>query len=76
TLDLDRHHESSYRTLIAHHARLGELERARSWFTLCARLLKQNLGVAPEPATVAAYRLAIGRRCVQAPPASGYAMAR
>jgi two-component SAPR family response regulator len=75
TLDLDRHHESSYRTLIAHHARLGELERARSWFTLCARLLKQNLGVAPEPATVAAYRLAIGR-CVQAPPASGYAIAR
>ncbi|WAC90181.1 AfsR/SARP family transcriptional regulator [Mycobacterium sp. Aquia_213] len=61
TLDLDRHHEASYRTLIALHGRLGEHERARSWFLLCANRLNEDLGVAPEPATVAAYRLAVAQ---------------
>jgi DNA-binding SARP family transcriptional activator len=67
TLDLDRHHEPSYRTLIAHHGRLGELERARSWYLLCTSLLRQNLNVAPESATIDTYRRVLQRPVMMAP---------
>jgi len=60
TLDLDCHHEPTFRTLIALFGRLGETERARSWYQLCATRLRDNLGVAPAPSTVAAIRLALG----------------
>ncbi|MFJ5680543.1 BTAD domain-containing putative transcriptional regulator [Streptomyces sp. NPDC093097] len=51
TLEIDRHHEETYRELMAAHGRLGELARVRSWYDLCARRLREELGVAPAPET-------------------------
>jgi DNA-binding SARP family transcriptional activator len=61
TLDLDRYHEPSFRALVTLHGRLGELERARGWFRLCFERLRHDLGVAPEPTTIEAYRYAVAR---------------
>jgi DNA-binding SARP family transcriptional activator len=51
TLHIDPHHEPTYQDLIREHGRLGEPERARSWFLLCARRLNHDLGVDPAPET-------------------------
>jgi DNA-binding SARP family transcriptional activator len=47
TLHIDPHHEPTYQDLIREHGRLGEPERARSWFLLCARRLDRDLGINP-----------------------------
>ena len=51
TLHIDPHHELTYQDLIREHGRLGEPERARSWFQLCARRLSRDLGIEPAPET-------------------------
>lgn len=60
TLDLDRYHEPTYRTLVSLHGRLGEIDRACGWFRLCVSRLNHDLGVEPAPSTVAAFRTAVG----------------
>ncbi|WP_051871240.1 AfsR/SARP family transcriptional regulator [Streptomyces sclerotialus] len=47
TLEIDRHHEETYRTLMAAHGRRGEFAGVRSWYELCARRLRDELAVAP-----------------------------
>jgi DNA-binding SARP family transcriptional activator len=51
TLHIDPHHEPTYQDLIREHGRLGEPERARSWFSLCARRLDRDLGIQPAQET-------------------------
>ncbi|MCP3818643.1 winged helix-turn-helix domain-containing protein [Streptomyces sp. A3M-1-3] len=47
TLEIDRHHEETYRALMTAHGRRGELAAVRSWYELCARRLRDELAVAP-----------------------------
>ncbi|SNQ52011.1 SARP family transcriptional regulator [Frankia canadensis] len=47
TLEIDRHHEESYRALMAAHGSRGELGCVRSWYELCARRLRTELAVEP-----------------------------
>jgi DNA-binding SARP family transcriptional activator len=47
TLEIDRHHEETYRALMAAHGSRGELARVRSWYELCARRLRTELAVEP-----------------------------
>ncbi|MCX4803362.1 winged helix-turn-helix domain-containing protein [Streptomyces sp. NBC_01214] len=47
TLEIDRHHEETYRALMAAHGRRGELACVRRWYELCARRMRDELGVAP-----------------------------
>lgn len=63
TLHIDPHHEPTYQDLIREHGRLGEPERARSWFHICARRLSHDLGADPTPETLRALQdvLAAGR---------------
>jgi len=58
-LDIDPHHEPTYQALIREHGRLGEPERARSWYQLCARRLARDFGVDPAPETRRALQHAI-----------------
>ncbi|MEV6652555.1 BTAD domain-containing putative transcriptional regulator [Streptomyces sp. NPDC051219] len=51
TLEIDRHHEETYRALMTAHGRRGELAGVRSWYELCARRLRDDLAVAPAPET-------------------------
>ncbi|MFJ7589177.1 BTAD domain-containing putative transcriptional regulator [Streptomyces sp. NPDC097617] len=51
TLEIDRHHEETYRALMAAHGRRGELACVRRWYELCARRMRDELAVAPEPET-------------------------
>jgi DNA-binding SARP family transcriptional activator len=51
TLHIDPHHEPTYQDLIREHGRLGEPERARTWFSLCAHRLDRDLGVEPAQET-------------------------
>lgn len=51
TLGIDRHHEETYRALMAAHGRRGELACVRNWYELCARRLRDDLDVAPSAAT-------------------------
>ncbi|MDQ1006686.1 DNA-binding SARP family transcriptional activator [Streptomyces sp. V4I23] len=51
TLGIDRHHEETYRALMAAHGRRGELACVRNWYELCARRLRDDLGVAPSAET-------------------------
>ncbi len=51
TLEIDRHHEETYRALMTAHGRRGELAGVRSWYELCARRLRDELAVAPAPET-------------------------
>ncbi|GAB2515401.1 AfsR/SARP family transcriptional regulator [Nocardia heshunensis] len=55
-IDLDQYHEPSYQKLMALHGERGELERAYSWFRLCAERLRENLGVEPSVETVSLFR--------------------
>ncbi|MET9514318.1 BTAD domain-containing putative transcriptional regulator [Streptomyces sp. NPDC002994] len=47
TLEIDRHHEETYRALMTAHGERGELAGVRSWYELCARRLREELAVAP-----------------------------
>ncbi|WKD36060.1 AfsR/SARP family transcriptional regulator [Streptomyces xanthophaeus] len=47
TLEIDRHHEETYRALMAAHGRRGELACVRRWYELCARRMRDELAVAP-----------------------------
>ncbi|MFF4604351.1 BTAD domain-containing putative transcriptional regulator [Streptomyces sp. NPDC001339] len=47
TLEIDRHHEETYRELMAAHGSRGELVQVRNWYELCARRLREELGVPP-----------------------------
>ncbi|MGW6978219.1 AfsR/SARP family transcriptional regulator [Streptomyces sp. NPDC054932] len=51
TLEIDRHHEETYRALMAAHGRRGELACVRRWYELCARRMRDELAVAPGPET-------------------------
>lgn len=51
TLGIDRHHEETYRALMAAHGRRGELACVRNWYELCARRLRDDLDVVPSPET-------------------------
>ncbi|WP_405442341.1 winged helix-turn-helix domain-containing protein [Streptomyces avidinii] len=51
TLEIDRHHEETYRALMTAHGRRGELACVRRWYELCARRMRDELAVAPEPET-------------------------
>ncbi|MFD6419491.1 BTAD domain-containing putative transcriptional regulator [Streptomyces sp. NPDC060194] len=51
TLGIDRHHEETYRALMAAHGRRGEYACVRRWYDLCARRLRADLGVPPSPET-------------------------
>jgi DNA-binding SARP family transcriptional activator len=62
TLDLDRYHENSYRLLIEIHCQRGEIERACSWYRLCAHRLKSELSVEPSRETSEAIRNFLRRR--------------
>ncbi|HEV2885360.1 MAG TPA: bacterial transcriptional activator domain-containing protein [Jatrophihabitans sp.] len=59
TLHIDPHHEPTYQALIREHGRLGEPERARSWFHICARRLDRDLGVDPALETKRALHTAV-----------------
>jgi DNA-binding SARP family transcriptional activator len=52
--------ESTYRTLMLCHARLGQRGRVRSWYELCVQTLRTELGVSPEGETAELYRRAVG----------------
>jgi DNA-binding SARP family transcriptional activator len=43
----DNCHEDAYYLLMSSHVALGQTARATSWYTLCARTLKRELGVEP-----------------------------
>lgn len=47
TLEIDRHHEETYRALMSAHGRRGELACVRRWYELCARRMRDELAVAP-----------------------------
>ncbi len=47
TLEIDRHHEETYRALMTAHGRRGELACVRRWYELCARRMRDELAVAP-----------------------------
>ncbi|MEU6159950.1 BTAD domain-containing putative transcriptional regulator [Streptomyces sp. NPDC047130] len=51
TLGVDRHHEETYRALMAAHGRRGEHPCVRRWYDLCARRLRDDLAVAPSRET-------------------------
>ncbi|MFG2232185.1 BTAD domain-containing putative transcriptional regulator [Streptomyces sp. NPDC048723] len=51
TLEIDRHHEETYRALMAAHGRRDELACVRRWYELCVRRLRDELAVAPGPET-------------------------
>ncbi|MBT2369832.1 winged helix-turn-helix domain-containing protein [Streptomyces sp. ISL-10] len=51
TLGIDRHHEETYRALMAAHGRRGEHACVRNWYELCARRLRDDLAVAPSRET-------------------------
>ncbi|MGW0927315.1 AfsR/SARP family transcriptional regulator [Streptomyces sp. NPDC002644] len=51
TLGVDRHHEETYRALMAAHGRRGEHTCVRRWYDLCARRLRDDLAVAPSRET-------------------------
>ncbi|MFJ3633446.1 BTAD domain-containing putative transcriptional regulator [Streptomyces sp. NPDC090112] len=80
TLEIDRHHEETYRALMAAHGRRGELACVRRWYELCARRMRDELAVAPEPETqlllrtllpaAAAARPAAPAQAAAAPPAT------
>ncbi|HTZ43050.1 MAG TPA: BTAD domain-containing putative transcriptional regulator [Jatrophihabitans sp.] len=60
SLSIDRYQEEAYQALMAVHGRLGELDRVRGWYQLCARRLRDELGIAPSPETVRTLESAIG----------------
>jgi DNA-binding SARP family transcriptional activator len=55
-LDKDPCREDAYRQLMLCCARRGQRALALRWYELCARFLRDQLRVDPEPATVALYR--------------------
>ncbi|HEY3079207.1 MAG TPA: BTAD domain-containing putative transcriptional regulator [Chloroflexota bacterium] len=55
----DRCREETYRVLMLCHARLGQRGRVRRWYQLCARALRAELDVAPDPETDDLYRRAM-----------------
>ncbi|MFJ2026149.1 BTAD domain-containing putative transcriptional regulator [Streptomyces sp. NPDC087897] len=46
-LEIDRHHEETYRALMAAHGRRGELACVRRWYELCARRMNDELALPP-----------------------------
>ncbi|MFE2292921.1 BTAD domain-containing putative transcriptional regulator [Streptomyces sp. NPDC059452] len=46
-LEIDRHHEETYRALMAAHGRRGELACVRRWYELCARRMGDELALSP-----------------------------
>ncbi len=50
-LEKDRCHESSHRLLIECYARMGQRDRAIRQYRLCERVLDQEYGASPSPAT-------------------------
>ena len=55
-LSHDRCREDTYRTLMVCHARLGQPDRVRRWYELCARTLHAELGVELEAGTLRLYQ--------------------
>ena len=51
SLELDPYREDTYRTMMAAHARSGELDRVVAWYRLCHRRLRDGLGVGPSVET-------------------------
>jgi DNA-binding SARP family transcriptional activator len=55
-VDLDPYRETAYQLLMRAHAAAGNAARAVAVYHACRRVLAADLGVAPSPATEAAYR--------------------
>ncbi|MDX6759363.1 BTAD domain-containing putative transcriptional regulator, partial [Streptomyces sp. F8] len=69
TLEIDRHHEETYRALMAAHGRRGELACVRRWYELCARRMRDELAVAPGQETQRLLRTLIPSAARAAAPA-------
>jgi two-component SAPR family response regulator len=67
SLDIDPHHEPTYQDLIREHGRLGEPERARTWFLLCAHRLDRDLGMPPSWETRRALHEVLSTGCADRP---------
>ena len=48
-------HEEAYRHLMCCHSRLGQRNRAVTWFQICNKTIKRELDLSPTPITVAMY---------------------
>lgn len=59
-LDLDMHHESTYRALMRFHAIRCEWAAVQQWFDLCVRLLREDLGVEPSRTTLLLHKTVMG----------------
>ncbi|WP_424211356.1 AfsR/SARP family transcriptional regulator [Streptomyces sp. BI20] len=70
-LAVDRHHEETYRALMAAHGRRGELACVRRWYELCARRLREELAVDPAPETRALLRALVPAAAPRAPAGGG-----
>ncbi|WP_208836003.1 AfsR/SARP family transcriptional regulator [Streptomyces subrutilus] len=71
TLEIDRHHEETYRALMAAHGRRGELACVRRWYELCARRMREELSVAPDAETQRLLHTLIPTQAPAAPRAAG-----
>jgi len=58
-LEAEPFHEETYRTLIYHHGRLGQLRQADRWYKLCVARFAAELQVTPSEATRWLYMRAI-----------------
>lgn len=47
--------EDAYRRLMRCHSRLGQRNKAISWYRVCERIIKRELEVNPDPSTIALY---------------------
>jgi DNA-binding SARP family transcriptional activator len=56
----DNCHEDAYYLLMSSHVALGQTARAASWYSLCARTLKRELGVEPSERLRALHRQIMG----------------
>ena len=55
-IDKDACREDAYRHLISFYAERGQRALALRWYEACATALREQLGVEPEPATLALYK--------------------
>ncbi|RST09828.1 hypothetical protein EF908_40990, partial [Streptomyces sp. WAC04770] len=71
TLEIDRHHEETYRALMSAHGRRGELACVRRWYELCARRMHDELALPPGRETQQLLRTLIPSAARATTPAGG-----